>query len=304
MMSADLTQFLLPSSRLPTDVIFVVSGKEVAAHKSFLATADPAFDELFFGAKAEAGVNRVKVNAEVGEETFTLFLRHMYGCKMEVAAMTELLTLAELHSLTCQFEQVGLGKEVKERLRDLVSSGTRKPCAIVDVCTLLTRHKVEELLPLVEEMVKEAQVGEEDLAGLLAMISEGGSQAQIAEGMVARYLGKQRPYTRQLAAFVRQHMLPADVLARILDGINDGGEAGEKEVDVTKREDFEKEVKEANTGKEVTKICNAGAGDMQQEKDVKLEIGDQYEKNIIKRFLEFTNFPEDLRAKMVEAFFE
>ena len=128
--------------------------------------------------------------------------------------------------------------------------------------------------------------------------------SKMAEGMVARYLGKHRPYTRQLAAFVRQHMLPADVLARILDGINDGGEAGEKEVDVTKREDFEKEVKEANTSKDVTKICNAGAGDVQQEKDVKLEIGDQYEKNIIKRFLEFTNFPEDLRAKMVEAFFE
>ena len=126
----------------------------------------------------------------------------------------------------------------------------------------------------------------------------------MAEGMVARYLGKQRPYTRQLAAFVRQHMLPSEVLARILDGINDGGEAGGKEVDVTKREDFEKEVKEANTSKDVTKICNARAGDVQQEKDVKLEIGDQYEKNMIERFLEFTDFPEDLRANMVEAFFE
>ena len=83
---------------------------------------------------------------------------------------------------------MGLGKEVKERLRDLVSSGTRKPCAIVDVCTLLTRHKVEELLPLVEEMVKEAQVGEEDLGGLLAMISEGGSQAQVSCLILKIYL--------------------------------------------------------------------------------------------------------------------
>ena len=45
----------------------------------------------------------------------------MYGFRMEVAAITELLTLAELHSLTCQFEQLELGKVVKERLRDLLN---------------------------------------------------------------------------------------------------------------------------------------------------------------------------------------
>merc|ERR1719447_1099393 len=97
-------------------------GKEVGAHKSFLASAHPAFDEMFFGDEAGAKVDRVKVEGEVGENTFTLFLRHMYGCRMEVAAITELLTLLELLSITRQFEQVELGKEVKERLMDLLNN--------------------------------------------------------------------------------------------------------------------------------------------------------------------------------------
>ena len=61
-MAADLTHFLLPSSRLPTDVAFIVSGKEVGAHKSFLASAHPVFDEMFFGAEAGAKVNVVQVS--------------------------------------------------------------------------------------------------------------------------------------------------------------------------------------------------------------------------------------------------
>ena len=63
-MAADLTHFLLPSSRLPTDVTFLVSGgKEVAAHKSFLASAHRVFDQMFFGPDgAGAKVNMVKVS--------------------------------------------------------------------------------------------------------------------------------------------------------------------------------------------------------------------------------------------------
>ena len=62
-MAGDLTHFLLPSSRLPTDVTFLMSGgKEVGAHKSFLASAHPAFDEMFFGDEAGAKVDRVKVS--------------------------------------------------------------------------------------------------------------------------------------------------------------------------------------------------------------------------------------------------
>jgi len=300
-MAADLTHFLLPSSRLPKDVTFIASGKEVGAHKSLLAAAHPAFDEMFFGSEEGAKVNRMEVEGDVSDNTFTLFLRHMYGCKMEVAAITELLTLAELHSITCQFDQVELGKVVKERLRNLLNTEKRGPRALVEVSVLLAKHKVEELLPLVEEKVKEAVVGEEDLAGLLVMVNDGGPQAQVAEGMVARYLGKHCPSTWQLAAFVSKEKLPAGVLARMLDDVHKHGESEGKEVDVTKGEDFQKEVKEATTSIGMIKIYNAEAVDQE---DIKQEKEIQDEKDVIERFLEFTNFPEELRAKMVEAFFE
>jgi len=300
-MAADLTHFLLPSSRLPKDVTFIASGNEVGAHKSLLAAAHPAFDEMFFGTDEGAKVNRVKVEGEVGENTFTLFLRHMYGRKMEVAAITEFLTLVELHSITCQFEQVELGKEVKERLRNLLSTEKRRPCTLIEVSVLLAKHKVEELLPLVDKKVKEALVGEEDLAGLLVMVNDGGPQAEMAEGMVARYVSKHCPSTQQLAAFVSKEKLPAGVLARILDDINDLGESAGTEVEVTEGEDFQMEVKEATTSNGMIKIYNAEAVDQDEIKQEK-EIQD--EKDIIERFLEFTNFPEELRAKMVEAFFE
>ena len=39
-----------------------VKGKEVGAHKSFLAAALSAFDKMFFGLEAGAGLNRVKVS--------------------------------------------------------------------------------------------------------------------------------------------------------------------------------------------------------------------------------------------------
>ena len=118
----------------------------------------------------------------------------------------------------------------------------------------------------------------------------------MAERMVAKYLGKHCPSTRQLAAVVGKQMLPVDMLPRILDGINQ--ESSGEQVDVIKEADAEEEVKEAKTSKEV---INAGAVG---EEDVRQEKGKQDEKVIIERFLEFTNFPEELRINMVEAFFE
>ena len=54
------------------------------------------------------------------------------------------------------------------------------PLALVEARMLLVKHNVEELLPLVEEQVKEALVGEEDLAGLLIMVNDGGPQSKVS----------------------------------------------------------------------------------------------------------------------------
>ena len=51
-MPGDMTSLLSPSSRLATDVIFLVQSVSIPAHKAILATALPAFDDMFFGDKA------------------------------------------------------------------------------------------------------------------------------------------------------------------------------------------------------------------------------------------------------------
>ena len=60
-MAGDLSHFLLPSSRLPKDVYFLVGGIEVAAHKSLLASKHPIFDQMFYEDEAGSALNTVKV---------------------------------------------------------------------------------------------------------------------------------------------------------------------------------------------------------------------------------------------------
>ena len=60
-MAGDLSHFLLPNSRLPKDVSFLVSGKEVAAHKSLLASQHQIFDKMFFEDEAGSATTTVKV---------------------------------------------------------------------------------------------------------------------------------------------------------------------------------------------------------------------------------------------------
>ena len=60
-MAGDLSHFLLHNSRLPKDVSFLVSGKEVAAHKSLLASQHQIFDKMFFEDEAGSASTTVKV---------------------------------------------------------------------------------------------------------------------------------------------------------------------------------------------------------------------------------------------------
>ena len=47
----------------------------------------------------------IKVEVDVSEDTFIVFLRHLYGSKLDVEKVTELETLVEFYSLACQFAQ-------------------------------------------------------------------------------------------------------------------------------------------------------------------------------------------------------
>ena len=173
-----------------------------------------------------------KVEVDVSEGTFTLFLRYLYGSKMDVEEIAELEALVEIHSLACQFEQRRLREEVVGKLRNLLNKESRGLCEVVELRNLLLKHKVEELVPL----VKESQVKAEDLEGLLAIASRGGSQskvrspvvfgavilkpcAKVAEEMVVRYLNSACPTTRELAAFAAstsKELLPDEMLATII----------------------------------------------------------------------------------------
>ena len=115
----------------------------------------------------------------MSEDTFNLFLRHMYGCKVEVMEVAEFSTLVELHSIASQFGQVELEKDVKERLRWLLNMETKGPSSLVELNMLLTKFKVEWLLPLVEEKAKAIEVGEVELDGLLDIVNRDGPQAEV-----------------------------------------------------------------------------------------------------------------------------
>ena len=60
-MAGDLSHFLLPNSRLPKDVYFLVGGVEIAAHKSLLASKHQIFDQMFYEDEAGSALNTVKV---------------------------------------------------------------------------------------------------------------------------------------------------------------------------------------------------------------------------------------------------
>jgi len=287
-MAGDLSHFLLPNSRLPKDVSFLVSGVEVAAHKSLLASQHQVFDKMFFEDEAGSATTTVKVEVDVREETFTVFLRHLYGSNLDVEKVTELETLVELYSLACQFAQEELREILVGKVGSLLTKESRGPCETVELRKLLVKHKLEELLHL----VKESQVKAEDLDGLLAIASKGGSQCKVAEDMLVRYLGTRCPSTRELAAFAAstsKELLSDKMLATILQGIHEVsiGESVVKEADFrtapsVKKDNFEKVVEDTDP-KEEEKVDG---------------------RDILRRFLVFTEFPEKFMDPMIEMFYE
>ena len=122
----------------------------------------------------------IKVEVDVSEDTFTVFLCHLYGSKLDVEKVTEFETLVELYSLACQFEQDELREILVRKVGSLLTKKSRGLCETVELRNLLVKHKLEELLHL----VKESQVKAEDLDGLLAIASKGGSQSKVRFSML------------------------------------------------------------------------------------------------------------------------
>ena len=114
----------------------------------------------------------------------------------------------------------------------------------------------------------------------------------MAEEMVARFLGKHCPSTRQLAAFVAtksKEVLPAGALVRILQSIPKDGVELEDMVEEGNLKVAMKGGDYCKEGEESRKKADAGTKDFEKEKCK--EISGQ--KETIMRFLVFTNFPEN-----------
>ena len=103
-----------------------------------------------------------KVLGEVGVETFTLFLRHLYGSKMEISTMG-LSTLVEMHSATSQFRLVEMEKKLKERIKEVLMR-ERGFWDTVKVQDLLIRCQLAELVTLVKG--NDAEGGKGELVGM------------------------------------------------------------------------------------------------------------------------------------------
>ena len=121
----------------------------------------------------------------------------------------------------------------------------------------------------------------------------------MAEELLTRLLVKNCHSAWQLAisvATLSKELLPVGALERILDGIKEDV----KMVEVSKGAQHCKEETEGDRNKRMT---NAGAGD---EEDVQGDAEVEDGLGLIKRFLDFTNFPgdEEMRVKLIEAFFE
>ena len=75
---------------------------------------------------------------------------------------------------------------MKERLKQLLNMETRGPTALVELNMLLAKLNVGWLLPAVEEKARVIEVGEEDLDGLFAIVSQDGLQSKVRIRIMVR----------------------------------------------------------------------------------------------------------------------
>ena len=97
----NIKKYLSPSSRLKTDVTFVLRSGTFAAHKAFLAGCLPVFDGLFYGEKADRSLEKVNLEL-VSLSSFTIFMNHVYGSEMEVDSLS-FQTLVEMNWIALKY---------------------------------------------------------------------------------------------------------------------------------------------------------------------------------------------------------
>ena len=121
-MSGDLTHLLSSSSRLPTDITFNLQSVTFPAHKAILATALPAFDDLFFGNEADPLLYEIDVEY-VGPHAFRVFIHHVYGQTVELDTYS-FHTLVELHWLAVNYQDDRFITQLVSKMEEMVERQT------------------------------------------------------------------------------------------------------------------------------------------------------------------------------------
>ena len=95
--------------------------------------------------------HQIQVKVDVSESTLTLFLRYLYGAKVDVEEEDiHPITLMELHSLAFQFEQEELKLAARRRFRYLLSQEAWASLHTVDLRNEMARHNMLEIVHLVK----------------------------------------------------------------------------------------------------------------------------------------------------------
>ena len=211
-MSGDLSHFLAPSSRLPSDIAFHVKDQIFLAHKAILATSLPVFDDLFFGPEANPDHAIVRLGEEIGAEAFKLFLLHIYGKQVEVEGL-QLATLAELYSLARQYVEDSLIKKTAIVMEKMLTQ-ERKITDLIEHRENIKKHKVEHLFELLDAKMKEASVDDDNFDTIMGLAAGGDSALIPALG---EFLGRHCPSSSQLATFLRTRPgLHPDVILEVI----------------------------------------------------------------------------------------
>ena len=197
-MSGNIVHYLAPNSRLPTDVNFEIYTSvsstpiHVGAHKCFLADASTVFEEMFYREKKPdvGGGGNVTVRVDnIGEAVFRMFLKHLYGEKVEVGELS-IFSALEMSELVEKYQIKDLGEELANSVK--------------------SQHVDKENVLKVVEMLKKLTIPSKAKVGV--------------EMMVADYL--QVNYGRsvfKLATFLTENSVDGEIICFLMEMITKVG---------------------------------------------------------------------------------
>ena len=134
----------------------------------------------------------------VSAKTFTLFLHHNYGKRLEVSDASDFHMLGELYTLANKFEDKEVLNKVVGRMLELVAEGGEVDF-LSDLFEVVSTHHVAEVEDAVANKLNQVKVREEDFPALMQLAGGGGGPRQeLLRHILARFLGKHFPSSHQV----------------------------------------------------------------------------------------------------------